>query len=708
MRVSMPDGSVAEFPDGMAESEIEKILAQQTTPQDTGAGRLPKMAGSAAVRGFGTGMGMLGDVGTLFDRYAVNPLLKAAFGDNPRTQRLIESNAADRSEFGMPTSQDFVKPLTRAGIVNRPELTPGLGPNPMLERYLDAGVAGVASAVPTLPLGGGVLANLVSGGAGALAGQGAEDLLPGVPGAGIAASMLGGLAAGTAVSGTQKYLAGRAARSDLAASEAAVAKANAAAAASARAAEEAKLAGKTGFDTARSEAQALRDSAIAAATGDSHVAVTQAEAQIAGQAAQHGTSATLQDAGQILQDRARTWISSDLPKKVTESWKPVDALIPAETAGDISTFANTLEGINKQAGSLEPLAAALKPSLPAKLQGIFKSKFASPTHLLGDPIIDEAGSLIGHTAGAPITWTDMQKLRSILGDAMADPVVIRDIGQQNLSRLYASLSGDMKGVAGAVSPEARLAFDAANGETTRLMSLAEGPVSKLVAGVKASASDPLPEVVASRLLSGGKLGASDLAALRAEMPDAVNELTAAGIRNGAWGKLSPEAKAALVPDAGRRAVLDSAHGELVNAPARAAEELAAAKAAYAQAVSAADAAKRGIIDPKSQEAVAAKLAKADAAEALRQAKIKAGSFAAKPTDVISRLQSVMVGGEVGSALGVLGHSLMPGVSELGSGAAGMLIGLSLPALRRMGLPMLGNPGAGIRGVVGGEARANGR
>jgi hypothetical protein len=92
-----------------------------------------------------------------------------------------------------------------------------------------------------------------------------------------------------------------------------------------------------------------------------------------------------------------------------------------------------------------------------------------------------------------------------------------------------------------------------------LYNFAAGPLSKLISTGKAAEETIKPEAAASSLLAGGKKGATDLAALRTEVPEAVDELAAAHLRSAKpWTNMSPEAQAALVPEVGARAVLNSA------------------------------------------------------------------------------------------------------------------------------------------------------
>jgi hypothetical protein len=252
-----------------------------------------------------------------------------------------------------------------------------------------------------------------------------------------------------------------------------------------------------------------------------------------------GTSSTLQDAGIAAQDSAREWLAKTLPAKVSDAWAPVDKAMASGAAVPLTNFTSTLKDITTDAGTMQPLVKMLRPSAPERLLDALVNK--TPVGV-----------------GVSPSWQEAAKLRTAIGDAMQDPKIFNDVGSENLKKLYAGITADMQPVA--ASRGVGDAFTSANAETSRLYNLAEGPMSKLVSGAKPSASDPQPEVAAKRLLAGAKTGGSDLATLRGEMPDAVDELAAAHLRTSPeqWKKLSPEGQEALVPSADHRSMLADA------------------------------------------------------------------------------------------------------------------------------------------------------
>lgn len=690
--------------------------------------KLPLMLGSAVVRGLATGAGMPGDVEGLV-RAGGNALFPGTTVDESRMPPEL---------FGLPTGEGLRRITTKLGLTGRPELAPAGA----LENYLDAGTAGLASAGPSMLLtGGAVVPQLLAGVAGGLAERGVHDLFPD---AGtlptLAASLVAGLGAAGAASKVSGVLARRTAERVAADTAAARAAAETRHLLAANAITDLRLAQKPEKRLLRSQTE--RD--LAAAEGSARIQFeTESAKHLADQAASEALASasidtvasglapkisTLEEAGRVAQGEARTWISKVLPAKLETSWKPVNDLVPGDTAGELFGFAKALRSIDTSSGSLEPLATLLKPSIPARLRQVFEDVFETPAGTKGTPpsqvkstILDEYGNPIVKEIpgkpGTPITWEDMQKLRTTLGDAMSNPQIIRDVGQQNLAQLYATLTSDMRAVAanrGALKP-----FDQANAESVRLYNLAEGPMAELVASAKATAEDKLPGAVAARLLAQGKLDSGHLSALRDEIPLGADALAAAAVRTGAYHSLEDSARAALVPDPNHRGLLTSAKSIADSVAGETASKVAAAKLAHDQAVASAREAAR-LARESGREArevalEAAQRAKEEARRAALAAKVQAEAAAeaakkltAKPLVTgIDKARSMFVGGELGGALGILSHQFFPnafGVHEAGAG--GVLLGLAAPALAAAAGKAIASPAmqrGALAGVQGGRA-----
>jgi hypothetical protein len=251
-----------------------------------------------------------------------------------------------------------------------------------------------------------------------------------------------------------------------------------------------------------------------------------------------GSMGDLESAGDALQASAKNWLKVEMPAREAAAWAPVDAALVGKAQVPLAQFEQALQGINTRGGTLQPLVSVLGKALPAQLQKALQSK-----------------TQVG--IGLPVPWEDARALRTSLGDAMRDPGTVRDIGEQNLAALYKAITGDLAGTAQAAG--AGDAFARANAQSAYLHDFADGPLAGIVNSARRNdPSDPAPGRVASRLLNGGKYDGTELARLRAELPEAVDELASHHLANNpaGWGRLSAGAKAALVTDPRARARLD--------------------------------------------------------------------------------------------------------------------------------------------------------
>lgn len=266
-----------------------------------------------------------------------------------------------------------------------------------------------------------------------------------------------------------------------------------------------------------------------------------------------GDSRNLEDAGAVAQKAARTWLSDTMPAKMEAAWAPLDKAIPKTAPMPVTNFESALESLRTNAGELQPLADKLAPSLPAKLQDIFKQL--------------DIQQNMGTGVSVPVTnFGDVQALRSVVGSAMGNPSITKDIPAQQLAALYGALSEDMKAAAGRAGVGAE--FEAANKTSKELFNFANGTVGKIVAGQSETAKDPLAGLAARRLLTTGETDGSQLAKLRSEMPEVADELAAAHLqsRPERWNKLTPSAQAALVPDPALRGKIAKATADLAAPP----------------------------------------------------------------------------------------------------------------------------------------------
>jgi len=247
----------------------------------------------------------------------------------------------------------------------------------------------------------------------------------------------------------------------------------------------------------------------------------------------------MEQAGVPLQTKVRSWVENDLPKAQEEIMAPVREAIPPGTTGTLDNFHGVLQNINSDAGVLENINRGFKPSGPARAQQSLESYLnLQETAGVGNP-----------------TWDDMKKLRTSIGDAIGNPKILNDVGEQNLRAMYAGLTRDMESMAASVSPEALQTFRDANAKYTKLMDFVQGPVADVISSPRASAEGLAPIPVAERVL---KSGAGNIAQLRSIAPDEISNLAAAAISKNRWSKLEPEVQQTLVPDESLRNTLNSA------------------------------------------------------------------------------------------------------------------------------------------------------
>lgn len=285
------------------------------------------------------------------------------------------------------------------------------------------------------------------------------------------------------------------------------------------------------------------------AIGGSTLADILAGNRLEGVAKQLGSSTTMQQAGGELQDAVRDWKSNVLPMKLGAAASPLDAKMAHNPTVNFNNFDKTLNDITTEGGTTQPLIDMISSRLPGQLQ---KTMSSLPGTIYGGP----TGS---HYVIPAVPYEDARVLSSRLGDLIVNPKLIPGNDVNVVKQLYKSLRTDIGETATANG--AGDEWNSFNKEASRLYSIAEGPMSKVATDINPVNDILNPEDVATKLMSAGKRGASDLAALRGEVPDAVNELAAAHLRSSPqlWPKLSSEAQEALVPNPSHRAIIDYAH-----------------------------------------------------------------------------------------------------------------------------------------------------
>lgn len=622
--------------------------------------RYPLMVGSYATKGLAGMIDLPRTISSGLDSVLTGGANLITGNNLSTSQEFIKQHAP---LLNIPSASDIGNSL---GVIDNKRLKPeGLGENAL---------AAVATGAP---YGGASVPGQVLTGASSLAGEAAHELFPDS----VIAPILAGGATGYGMG--RIFQARQAARDwsqiqkDLPAAQAQAKSAEDAL----RQARDAKI---TDAKSAKDAKQALvdssaadRDAFIAQANNERKLGLQAQDTNIKSVADGLGNSQTVEDAGDQIQNASRNWLANTLPSKLAANWKPVDDAIPAGTPVQLDSFKGALSRINEQAGSLEPLAKDIKPGVPARWQD--KLQAMEDQAGLGGPAVQH-------------TWQSVAKFRSMLGDFMSNPQAIKDIGQQNLSALYASLTDDMRSVAKAQGAGAQ--FDQANAASRSLYGKAEGVFGKAVSGTKPSiADDPLPGRTAQNFLNRAQSDASEVQTLREEVPAAADHLASVAVRTGAWPKLSPEAQAALIPDAERRSLVNYSLKAKDDINEASDLQIGNAKSNHANNLKLAAQQQSDANWQSTSSFMAARTAKESAAEKVQQIqqqynqmeaqRAAAGGWGQEAKDVVHGLFG---GGAVAAGVRHGAHMLedlgMHGVSPIAAGIAAGTLSYTVPKLVR--------------------------
>ena len=712
----------------------------------------------------------------------------------------IGTPTKDASGNSLPgESNPFPSSQTVAGWNDKLGLNT-LHPQSTSEDIVSGAAKGIGGAVPFAVLGPeGALMQLSAGAGGGMAAEVAHVLAPGLNWIPVIAGGIGGIVGGGGANYLSNLAALSTAKRAVADTTEALSTATAAKNAAADTANEAKLPGfdakaqlvdqtaaavqahNDAKDAAIAASKTVRDDAInvanaakAKSESDLNLALTEADtkeqasaaatAAVKAQAAAkvpvatadikdglesiaklHGTSTDLDSAGDLIQPVARNFLTSSLPKAEESVWSPVDSGVGTATPTPIDNFLGFVAKAKAAGGSLGEVIAKFSPNIGRILEKPL-GQFAG-----------EAGEDAALNPTIP-TWADVRRLRSAIGEGMSNPMVLKDISRQNLEGLYATVTSDLQKTAeGAGFGDA---FTNANTTSRELRGFADGPISDIISGPKpVPGKDALPGEAAASLLTQAKTSGESLRLLRS-MPDTAtipNELAAVTLRKAfdnpkAWTDLAPRAKAALVPDPGHRAMIETLLADKDRVPGEVKAQLDAADAAHKATVAQLDsdrelakavhknnvrsagatisaantahAADKAAIAASTRIAVAAAkkvqanalgamsrakeetetniydlgAAQRDAREAAAAAKAKLASF---KTPASTHGLNALVGLDLGEHAGdIAGHAL--GLSGIPYHASA-LIGAAAPAVLGAIQRLMTNPRNALNAVLGGEA-----
>lgn len=301
------------------------------------------------------------------------------------------------------------------------------------------------------------------------------------------------------------------------------------------------------------------------------------------QAARLAANSTPEQAGRIIAKSitGEGGFIDQFKSRQTALYSQLDNYIPKDAQVSVSRTRQALAALNQEIPNAPELSRFFKN---AKIQGIEGALEADTAIPPGQMVIPPRPSVVT-TRGAlgeqrqkdvmipeqriPIPGGDrgwmpyesVQKLRTLVGNEMADAGILSDVPRSKWKALYAALSADMEGAARQAGPEALNKWKRANAFTRAGMARLDA-ISHVID--KAGG----PERVFTAALSGTRDGATTLRGVMQSLPiDGQRTLSAAVIRrlgratpgaqNAAgeafstetfltnWNRLSPEAKRTL-------------------------------------------------------------------------------------------------------------------------------------------------------------------
>jgi len=597
-----------------------------------------------------------------------------------------------------PSGADIAK-VTGLGLENRPDLTP----QSARERYEVVGVAALPQIPQLMMTGTAALPALTATLGGAFLAQGAHDVFPNSKIAPIAGGIVGSILGGWGGGAVKVKLDLRDATKELNDAQQGLSQAieNAEKLRANKASNNLQLGYQATLDKHQSRMaadQIIKDSEASLAATQK---VGEQTLQKATQATEDsfkrtgsllGKAADYEDAGVALQAGGNGWLKA-MPGQLKKLGKELEAVIPEDAPLTLKNLRGYLGELNKNAGTLQPVADVVRPELVKRLSDAVAKMDARAG----------AAEELGMAGNSPTaTWKDGRVLRTMIGDMLADPSTIRGMSQQQVAGIYRALHEDLSEVArridqnGALraaesgtpltAPSAVETWNNYNTKTSRLYDIASGPMAEITTTGKEGLK---PGQVAKKLITDGATDSTTLRILREEIPDSLNELAAAHLKtqgSAGWTSLSQKSKDALVTGDSEVSgkLLDRMLEERAELQARTQAKLAEETEAHAAMVSSAnEGAQAGNfkIAKKLQETRIAKSREMEAARAAeREAKKRVAEAQAKVPEKPDSAQSLagtirawgapllaaMEGPAIANALRI--NHLMPGVGTALGGA----------------------------------------
>lgn len=432
------------------------------------------------------------------------------------------------------------------------------------ERMASAGVSGAASVLPTLAMGVGAAAPITQLVSGAGSGVGSEAVRQG--GGGAAAQMAAGLGGALLGGGGAAALANRVE------SAAAPLVASPTAQAFQRLDIPALPADVGGVGTR------MATSAIKMTLGGIPIAEAAQNTVNAARAARNAIAARIgpvEDnlgAGNAAQAGARSFIAHSADK----GGRLYDAIpIAANTPASLGNTKRALDGLTAGLQSNPELSAMLSDK---RLSG-YAAAITGSTKNVPTGLLDADGAAMTRPVqqGGALSWDDLKRFRTFIGEQAGAPALQSDTSQKALKSLYGALSEDMQATAAAQGPQAKTAFQRANEYWRERQETIDNALAPLLGKNLDKSGDAAFRQIESWSGSTGdvtklaialrSMPADEAATVRATLFNRLGDASA-GAQNGAgnvfspaqfvthWNRLSMHAKAALFPGADYRQSID--------------------------------------------------------------------------------------------------------------------------------------------------------
>jgi len=239
--------------------------------------------------------------------------------------------------------------------------------------------------------------------------------------------------------------------------------------------------------------------------------------------------------------------------KTAANYSALDKFVNKSQLVDVSNTAKTLDDLSATIPGAENTSAAFANSKIASIRDALQSDLSSNSRQNNPAILQNGGNGLPYDA--------VKKLRTIVGNELADAPFSGDVPVSQWKKLYAAMSTDMEAAAKSAGPEAEAALSRANKFHAAGMKRLD-VISSVIE------KNGGPEAVFRAATSGAKEGATTLRAVMQSLPEDGQKAVSAGVlrrlgkanagaQNAAgdafstetfltnWNSMSPEAKTAL-------------------------------------------------------------------------------------------------------------------------------------------------------------------